>query len=265
MAAWLPITRSLLLDSSIDAFILSFPKCGRTWVRLMIGQAIASHFNIPTENPLDLYGLSADPRVPKINIRHEGDPGESQGRDLSTSRAEFRDKTVIVLVRDPRDVVVSQFFHSKNRTKNFTGDISEFLRHSIGSLDSLLTYYNIWGDEFGKLNRGLLVHYEDLIVDSAVGLRRILDHVGLGQIDQATVESAAEFASFQNMRRMEEANALGSSKLSSKNLGDHEHFKTRRGQVGAYVEYFTATDLDYLNSAIFERLPKVLERYRKPA
>jgi hypothetical protein len=28
-----------------DVYLVSYPKCGRTWLRLMIGRAIAGHFS----------------------------------------------------------------------------------------------------------------------------------------------------------------------------------------------------------------------------
>ena len=44
-----------------DVYLISYPKCGRTWLRVMIGKAVMLHFNLPdTEDNLLLNWNSSD-------------------------------------------------------------------------------------------------------------------------------------------------------------------------------------------------------------
>ncbi len=53
-------------------------------------------------------------------------------------------------MRDPRDVVVSNYFQFVKRGDGerigdaFAGSLSEFLHHDRGSLKSIVTFYNVW-------------------------------------------------------------------------------------------------------------------------
>src|SRR4030042_5207218 len=104
-----------------DIYLLSYPKCGRTWLRLMIGKAIALHFSLPDEE--DILFLRTNrrvhPDVPNITVVHDDSPMLKSPDELEVTKKRFHDKKVIFLVRDPRDVVVSSFFEIKKGKKIF--------------------------------------------------------------------------------------------------------------------------------------------------
>src|SRR5580704_4157963 len=91
-----------------DVFILSFPKSGNTWTRFLIANLVYpetpvdfSNINRLTPDPeaLSKRGMARMPRPRIIKSHQYFDP---------------RYKRVIYVVRDPRDVALSQFhFHRK--------------------------------------------------------------------------------------------------------------------------------------------------------
>jgi len=254
-----------------DFYLLSYPKCGRTWLTLQIGRAIEQHFGLSTPNLLKLRAMSeACPDVPSIRVTHDSAPHRKRPHELPALKNQYAGRKVIFMVRDPRDVIVSYYFHKTKREKArkfwffqkrrrethspFTGTLSDFLRFDIGGFDTLLRYYNIWAAS-RKLTAGfLLVRYEDMHVDPEKELRRVLDFLGLQEISGEEAHEAVEFASFDNMRKMEASEGTGSYKLKPADRSDEESFKVRKGKVGGYVEYLSPDDIELLNRKMAETL-----------
>jgi hypothetical protein len=66
-------------DRPVDAYLISFPKCGRTWLRLMIGNIFARHFSFDhpeiQRKMLKLEPLAElNPAVPRVWVTHDDEP-----------------------------------------------------------------------------------------------------------------------------------------------------------------------------------------------
>jgi hypothetical protein len=244
-----------------QAYVLSYPKCGRTWLRLMIGKALDEHYRLGVANPMEIgrmHRLHRD--IPRIRVTHEH---AHRAETIETGKQRFRNKAVVFLVRDPRDVVVSMYFEASRRSGLFSGDIGTFVRQRVGGLDAILDYYNAWAESAQVPRRFTLVRYEDLHRTPSDVLPRVLDTLGLS-IAPAAIDAAIQFSTFDNMRKLEAGNAFGSKRLRPANAGDAESFKTRKGKVGGHTEYLTAGDLDYVNARIRERLSPYYADYHTP-
>ena len=57
------------------------------------------------------------------------------------------------------------------------------------------------------------------------------------------------------MRELEKSGALGSDRLRPVDPNDKSTYKTRKGEVGGFVEHFSEDDLAYANSLIKELNP----------
>jgi hypothetical protein len=242
-----------------EVYVLSYPKCGRTWLRLMIGKALDEHYQLGVANPMELGRFHAvNAEIPRIRVTHEA---AHKTDDISGDKQRFRDKTVIFLVRDPRDVVVSMFFEATRRTGNYTGTIAQFVREPVGGLDAIIDYYNVWADARTVPRRFHLVRYEDLHADPGGALAAVLTAMDL-PVGDAAIDAAIGFSRFDNMRKLETANAFGSDRLKQAKSGDAESFKTRKGKVGGYRDYLTGADLDYVQGRIAARLSPLYAEYR---
>jgi hypothetical protein len=271
-----PLVRSLIrryARTRSPIYFISFPKCGRTWIRVMLGRVIQQHYGLEEKGLLDLVEpRHRRPGFPGIKWVHDDSVHWKRPEELSENKDRYRFRKVIFLVRDPRDVVTSLYFEKHNRLpayvegerkqypevahriEPFPGDLSSYLSQEVGGLDTILRFYRIWEANRGVPEDFLLVRYEDLHHDTAAQLGRIVDFVGLGQVDPGVLFEAAEYARFERMRRMEEKNQLGSTSLRPADAGDPESFKTRKGKVGGYVEYLS----DEETARLTRRMEQVL-------
>jgi len=246
-----------------DVYVLSYPKCGRTWLRLLMGKALVDDLSLTDANPMELSDLHrASPHVPRIRVTHDDNPQLKRPDEIERDKRRYAGKKVVFLVRNPRDVVISYYFQASRRRDRFAGTPSEFLRHPVGSLDTILDYYNVWAECRGVPGDFCLVRYEDLHRDAAGELERVLRLIGRVPA-RAVVDRAVEFARFDNMRALERKNAFGSARLRPADGSDPESFKTRKGVVGGYREYFTPEDLEYLEARIAEKLSPFYAGYRE--
>ena len=247
--------RSWYAERSADVVILSYPKCGRTWLRMMLGRTLALHFGLGDVNYLanDLLA-DTDAKSLRIRVSHDDNPHWKEPGKLSRRKGRYRRQKVVFLVRDPRDVVVSMYFERSRREQVDVGTMGDFLEASVGSLNTILEYYNIWAANRGQAGDFLMIRYEDLQQGSAVELRRLLDFIGLSEVSNEHIAEAVEYSSFKNMREMEMGGDVSSGRLKPRNRNDMESFKTRKGVVGGYVEYLEPAQIDSVERRITERL-----------
>ena len=244
-----------------DVYMISYPKCGRTWLRMMVGRAISVHFSLPDDE--DVLFLRWDtknhPDLPKIAVIHDDRPMLKTPQELSTSKKKYKNKDVIFLVRDPRDVIVSSYFEKKkrgdlfgenpyeSRASSFEGSLDEFIAQKVGGFETILAYYNIWAQNRSVPKGFLLVRYEDVHANARHELGRVLKFLGLEEIGQNTIKQSVEFSSFKSMRRMESEGKFQTGILNPADETDQESYKTRKGVVGGFKEYLTANQIDALN------------------
>lgn len=251
-----------------DYYLISYPKCGRTWLRLMMGYAIASHFDLqPNEEILFIQWNSRTyPDLPRIKVIHDDRPMLKRPDELETSKNRFKDKSVIFLVRDPRDVIVSSYFEHKHRralfgdnplendNSRFNGGLLEFINQDSGGFDTILAFYNIWAENRCIPKDFLLIRYEDIFKNPEEALRRTLYFIGLNEITDDTIKAAVNFASFDNMRRMEKESRFNTAILNPADSSELDTYKTRKGKAGGYKDYMTEKEIETLNQKMRENL-----------
>lgn len=247
--------RSRMAERRADALLISYPKCGRTWLTMLLARVLATHKGITEVDYLanDLLGGAVE-GIPHVRISHDDNPHWKTPRGLARSKRRYRGKKIILLVRDPRDVVVSMYFERTRRERAYTGTLQEFLLETRGSLDTILGYYNVWARERAHPQGFCLVRYEDLKADTASQVKRILRFIGLEQVTDAHVAEAVQFASFESMRKMETGDVLKSGRLRARDPNDTESFKTRKGKVGGYVDYLGPEEIKWMERKIRETL-----------
>lgn len=237
-----------------DAYLISYPKSGRTWLRLMIGRVMQQHYGVTEDDLLELPKLAnAAPDAPRVLVWHEGTPHLAKPQELIANKTFARNKTVIFLARDPRDVLVSLHFQMSKRESAKVPSMSDFLHAKAGGAETLIHYYNLWAEQRHLPRRFLPVRYEDLRADTPATLRHVISGLGIPASDEVIAE-AVEFAAFDRMREMEQQGALRSHRLSPGDPGDEESFKTRRGQVGGFTDYLSPDDIRYLNDLVDHKL-----------
>lgn len=251
------------MHQQTDAYVLSYPGCGRTWLTVLMGKAIVEERGLGDANPARITELAALGRdIPRIEVRHDASPQLCRPDEVERDKRRFANKDVVLLVRDPRDAIISYYFEASKRRGRFDGTAGEFLRHPVGGLDSLIAYYNIWADNRNVPRSFYVARYEQLQVDPVHELEQVMRTVGL-PAKRASLERAVDYGKFDNMRKIEKQ-GFDRPELDRHKAGDTESFKARKGKVGGYREYLSAEDVDYLNRRIADTLSPFYSYYLTP-
>jgi hypothetical protein len=256
------------LDAA-DSAIVSFGKSGHTWVRVLLWRYFARKNGYATDS-ISGFNEFRDrhPNVPVLFFTHDNYLKDWFGHD---GKAEIYGKLpVVLLVRDPRDTAVSQFFQWKHRMeprKKVINDyplpddttVQDFIAGDKAGVPKIIEFMNAWAAAAPKIQKLLVVRYEDLRADTATQLRRIVEFLGEQPTD-ADLADAVGFASIDNMRRMETENANksgGQRSMKPGNADDPSSFKVRRGKVGGWRDYVTEEQAQALDRMVRETLDPV--------
>ena len=99
-----------------DWVLMSWGKSGRTWFRVTLSRFYQLKHGLPMRHLLEFDNLhKKNPAIPRVLFSHNNYMRAYLG-DWETLN-HFRGKKVVMLVRDPRDVAVSQFFQWKYRMR----------------------------------------------------------------------------------------------------------------------------------------------------
>lgn len=246
------------LDDRVKVYIISHPKCGRTWLRMLIGKAICDKFNLSEEFILDTVKLTGMAGLAGVGWTHEhsGDlrPSLTGNRFVrfATDKSTFQNKKVIFLCRDPKDVLVSFYFHTEKRAnkKAFEGNISEFIRSRRFGITKLIEYYNVWYKNQEVPEDFLLIKYEDLHRDPHKTMKLVLEFIGVNDIETEIIDDAVKFSSFSNMKKMEKNKEIKYKNMQPGNVNDDESYKVRKGKVSGYLDYLSQEDIQYIDKVV---------------
>ena len=190
---------------------VSFSKSGRTWLRVLLSRVYQLQHGLGERAVIGFDNLHYQTgAVPKIMFTHDNYVKDYTGH--RETKEDFYDKKVILLARDPRDVAVSQYFQWKYRMKPNKKDINayptadlepfEFVMSEAG-LPKVIEFMNLWAKEAPKIREFMIVRYEDLRAAPQATLGRVLHFLGT-PATEAQIADAVEFASYDNMKRMEQ-------------------------------------------------------------
>lgn len=220
------------------ALVASFPKSGRTWLRIM----------------LDAAGVDA--AYTHMGWGHQG------ARPASDLRIELdpRFPLTVALFRDPRDTVVSGYYQATARLKNYAGPISAFIREPGHGIEKIVTFNLGLAALCAGRPDCLMLTYEQLLADAAGQLRRVTAFVGR-ELDPTRAASIAEDNTFDKMQARERAGDYGEygSAFALRVDTPPSALKVRRGVAGGYRDELSASDIAYADQLLarehyFERM-----------
>ena len=254
---------------SADWVLMSWGKSGRTWFRVTLSRFYQLKHGLPMRHLLEFDNLhKKNPAIPRVLFSHNNYI-RAYLEDWDTLN-HFRGKKVVMLVRDPRDVAVSQFFQWKYRMRPHKmllnqypakgEDVStfEFVTNPACGVPRIIDFFNGWARALPELKDILIIRYEDMRKDPAGVMQQVLDFVGTpGTREQ--IEQAVEFASYDNMKKLEEKRVFRGSGARVK-AGDSKNpdsFKVRRGKVGGYRDYFDDEQVARIDKLVEEGLDPI--------
>lgn len=250
-----------------DLVVVSFPNSGRTWLHVLLLHYFQASRGYEQAYFADLDALHEhDPAVPLIHFTHDNYLRDYTGE--GPFKAAYRGKKVILLVRDPGDVAVSQFHqwqHRMRRRKKVINDyplerrlsLFEFTMGRQGVLARVIRFLNEWAEALPQMPDVLLIRYEDLRADTPGTLARILAFCGETPA-ASRIGDAVGYATLANMRVLEQKGgrlfrpgSLSLWKLLRRGGAKKEGaFKARRATVGGYRGDFSEYEAALIDAAI---------------
>ncbi|MFD1797572.1 sulfotransferase domain-containing protein [Paracoccus aurantiacus] len=241
----------------IDAILASYPKSGRTWFRYILSSYIArlyklepapdlhTMFRVLPNFDLDpVRGLPAfafadhKPKPPLIAVSH-----------LRYARRWFRSYPTVFMVRDPKDVLVSAYFHATRQKHRFSGDIDAFLVDPKQGISSLTEYLNGWAAGLSDRPH-IVISYEKLSSDPVTETAKVLAFLGLEE-NPDMLNAAIETASFKRMLNLELKSGLPGHEYDR---SDSENLRMRRGKVGGFGDYLTEAQIALIDDTCARNL-----------
>lgn len=252
-------------DANIT-YLVSFPKCGRTWLCFMLSEMIIKAYNLKSEqSTVCIDNITKKyPELPQIIQTHEdsmltdekGNKYDIEKLFIYGGRLKYLNNKVIFLVRDPRDVVVSHYYQIKKRVKDSLiqiGSLSEFIRHPLYGFERIIRFYKIWSRCYWIPKQFLLVTYEDLVINGVDTLQKIIEFTNLKKIDDDLIQNVYQISEADNMRKMElQGQIEGMNFLDV----DRNSLKVRSAKIGSYKKELSGKDIDYCN-ALMQKLPRI--------
>jgi hypothetical protein len=188
-----------------DRFLVSYPRSGSTWTRFLIGNLLTAG------EPITFANIES--RLPSIYICTDRQLRSVARPRLLTSHEAFDPayKTIIYVVRDPRDVAVSFYHYSiKNRhiPDGYSMDkfVSRYVAVEVGPM------YDRWGSwadnvmSWVAMRQGhsgfLLLRYEDMVEAPERELAKVASLLKL-EVTPERLSCAVELSSADRMRRLE--------------------------------------------------------------
>ncbi|WP_426957058.1 sulfotransferase domain-containing protein [Muricoccus radiodurans] len=240
--------------TELRRFVISYPKSGRTWHRIMVGYYLAREQGQDASRSMDLPALCKHAGLPEITYSHNGanflDAILPESRVLASARL-WEDRDVLLIVREPKDTLTSAFFHARHRSKSFDGSISVFIRDPATGIDKLLAAYGRWHREQHRAASFTVISYEAMHQRAEEALTVSLRALGVPEPNAARVADAVEFARFDKMRAYEAGNYFGSGRLHNEG-GDPRAAKVRLGVVGGHRSHLSDDDIAFLEQRIAE-------------
>jgi hypothetical protein len=245
-----------------DVYVISFPKSGRTWFRTILGTAIQLQFGARAVDPTSVHHMwMHDPRVPRLAFTHDVNAHLAHPSEVRWDGERYRGKKIILLVRDPRDTIVSLYFEMTKRVRAYDGTIGDFIRQEAGGFASLIAFLNEWMRNLDKLHEVQMLTYEDLHAQPMETVSAALEFAGVTGISTENLGEALKLCSFEKMQTMERSGIVEHVRLRPGDVQDPQSYKVRNGKVAGYREYLSPEDCDFLNSFIAANLHPKLDRY----
>jgi hypothetical protein len=258
---WKTYVLSELHQANPDAYVISYPKCGRTWLRVML-QNYLDLQGFPLEDLYDRFLLGSRERQ-FVKFEHDQSnwvPAPLRIDQLSFNADKYSSRKVIFLVRDPRDVLVSSWYHLRFRENIYKQDLSTFIRDDLVGIRKVIAFMNMWVENREVPEAFLLLSYEQIHTRPFHSFERVLKFLGL-DVDPENLRAAVEASTFDKMKQMEKKGEFEEPWMRPGAKGEEKSMKVRRGKVGSYSNDLSKEDVRFLDKVILQELSDELEQY----
>lgn len=252
MRAPLTAVRHWGLDPN-DAFIASYPRSGNTWLRFVLFDILVSGQSSGFDEVNHI--------IPEVGLHQRAIPLlPGEGRLIKThERFHPRYNKAIYLVRDVRDVVLSEFAYQKALgwvRDDFDAFLRGFLQGDANPFTPWHEHVPGWIDSpLAKTPRFLLVHFEAMRRETETVVAQVLDFLGL-VIDPQVIREAIANNSVKKMQEKEQRQPQ-LSRHAPKPAGSEESRFIRSGSIGGWRNRLTDAQVELIESRTADVLARM--------
>ena len=251
---WRTYVLSKAENVSPSLYIISYPKCGRTWLRIMLQKYAELMGHTPRFfNDSALVEIS-DGWIAKFE--HDvGNwvPAPPKLEDVVFNKEKYQGTKVLFLIRDPRDVLVSSWYHLKYRENIYPKGLADFIYEDLVGIGKVIRFFNEFYENREVPEDFKVMSYEKFHTDALGQLLELLEFAGF-PIDKEKAQQAVEASKFSNMSKMETSGSLKEPWMKPGTKNQANSKKIRKGKVGGFREELDQKHIDYLNQQIKENL-----------
>ncbi len=185
--------------SPADVFVGAYPRSGSTWLRFLLLEVLSGQCaEFDSVNAL----------VPSVG-EHRGSPAllPGSGRLIKTHenyRREYR--KAIYLVRDARDVLLSEYAYQKAKgwfESDFDAYLLAFLKGKVNAYGSWQQHVRDWTEAASRGDDVLVLRYERLRQDTVTELERLFRFIAV-PVSRQQLEQAVDSNSLERMKAKED-------------------------------------------------------------
>lgn len=205
-----------------EGVVLSFPKCGRTWMKEIILETLPKKTYYVNKillcesifsktfwevffNKKKYIGFTHDPRFAILNIN----------------------KTVL-LIRNPFDATISLYYHQRYKSRlKVEEDIDKFF---LEKLSDILIFYKEFIPFF--LKKGRLIKYEDNIQEPYQSFSKTIKLLNCF-FKTEKLKNVIETNNFENLQKKEIQRIIKKKKLNPEEISINQ-LKYREGKINSY-------------------------------
>jgi hypothetical protein len=217
---------------SDDTFLVSYPKSGNTWIRFLVANFVYPEAGVTL--------LSADRLIPNVDGQSKKYFKQMPRPRIIKSHYPFQHtyKRVIYVVRDPRDVVLSQYHYQIKRGVLPVGApiepfVSRFLAGDVCPYGSWGENVSSWLAARRKNPDFVLIRYEDLLRQTPDELARMANLLKIEPTPDR-IALAVERSTADRMRQLEkvEGSRWASTKGTRQDMSFIRAAKDRQWKTG---------------------------------
>ncbi|TWU21221.1 Sulfotransferase domain protein [Novipirellula galeiformis] len=240
----------------------AYPKTGGTWLKLMLNSFFLRFYELGDANlSVELQSVQLlNQYLPKLNWTHEDSYIITESGNLNkslTSVFDDRPPTTdhgkcLLLIRDPRDVVVSYFHQVTKRTSSPLSleSIEDFVLDPTLGIDRVLAYYRRYQRYSHTYRHFKLIRYESLLTNTERELDGVLRFIGIPDPPECLIREIVDQARPEQMRKLEVSGRIEGMNSFSKS--DVDALKVRKAKIGTYKEELSAEVICRVNERIAE-------------
>ena len=185
-----------------DVFVGSYPRSGSTWLRFMLLEILAGQTS---------GFANTNEMLPDVGKHEAGASVLPGGGRLIKTHESFRSeyRRAIYLVRDPRDVAISEFAYQQAlgfAAGDFDRYVERFMQNGVNPFGSWIGHATSWmkASDLGRAEI-LSVKFEELKQRPHEELGRIVEFLGVSEV-KGRISRAIENNSLARMKEKEKKN-----------------------------------------------------------